>query len=337
MESSTTSEDETLQEIQAKKIPSRRKQNFKNGKIRGRKKIYWCPFCDCTSASKILIDNHLNEHLNINPFNCDTCDAKFPSQVKLKTHEKKHERDSCPTEKSECPKCKKFYLDVAAHDKRVHSSSIKRLICNVCGKSLRYKNELAFHLRTHDPKEQFPCKFCAKLYTWVELKTHELTHPESTPFKCEQCDEKFKHEMKLRVHLAQNHEGPPLFKCKFCEKGFITRDQFSLHETYYCKVRDKSQDSTTHTCDQCGMSFNHKRPFYQHYLKHFKKYECKTCNKKFSRPDYLRKHMVTHVEEKSFLCEDCGKSFNRSDNLKIHLKSKTGCAAKKICIREKTK
>ena len=45
---------------------------------------------------------------------------------------------------------------------------------------------------------------------------------------------------------------------------------------------------------------------------------CDVCHKLFTFYAFLRRHSVTHTEEKEFICEICQRSFNRRDNLLKH-------------------
>lgn len=54
--------------------------------------------------------------------------------------------------------------------------------------------------------------------------------------------------------------------------------------------------------------------------------QCKICGKDFSKIGFLKKHMLSHTEEKPFPCEVCHKSFAQEAGLKQHLLSHGGGA-----------
>ncbi|RKP35754.1 hypothetical protein BJ085DRAFT_11726, partial [Dimargaris cristalligena] len=49
-----------------------------------------------------------------------------------------------------------------------------------------------------------------------------------------------------------------------------------------------------------------------------KPFGCPKCLKEFVRKYDLKRHMLTHTGEKSFVCEGCDKLFSRRDVLKSH-------------------
>lgn len=42
------------------------------------------------------------------------------------------------------------------------------------------------------------------------------------------------------------------------------------------------------------------------------------------RPNFSKRHLLTHTEEKKYECEICHKLFVRKDSLQTHLKIHTG-------------
>ncbi|KAI7822633.1 hypothetical protein BC939DRAFT_388524, partial [Gamsiella multidivaricata] len=55
------------------------------------------------------------------------------------------------------------------------------------------------------------------------------------------------------------------------------------------------------------------------------KHPCKSpnCGWSFKRFEHLKRHMLVHSKERSFVCDyaGCNKSFSRSDNFSAHLRT----------------
>ena len=52
--------------------------------------------------------------------------------------------------------------------------------------------------------------------------------------------------------------------------------------------------------------------------------ECLDCGKKFQTFPKLRRHQITHNEDKPFSCETCSKGFSDKSNLQRHQLIHTG-------------
>ena len=55
-----------------------------------------------------------------------------------------------------------------------------------------------------------------------------------------------------------------------------------------------------------------------------RRYICKTCNKSFSRQDYLVAHNRTHTCERPYSCTICNKAFSQQSTLVQHIRTHTG-------------
>ncbi|XP_062533596.1 gastrula zinc finger protein XlCGF57.1-like [Armigeres subalbatus] len=75
-------------------------------------------------------------------------------------------------------------------------------------------------------------------------------------------------------------------------------------------------------CDTCGSGFEKCTDLYQHIKSHGKaRYQCKECDRWFSRRAHLQSHEVIHTGERNFHCHRCPSAYKSSRNLRRHVKS----------------
>lgn len=98
-----------------------------------------------------------------------------------------------------------------------------------------------------------------------------------------------------------------------------------LNPTILPKIESKSRLDLL-SCDKCSHTTSTKFALAKHletHLKHEKLYECKFCNKKFSRKPILISHEMTHKlssERKTFQCMECGKHLSSQTAVNTHIK-----------------
>lgn len=72
-------------------------------------------------------------------------------------------------------------------------------------------------------------------------------------------------------------------------------------------------------CSKCKRKFATQLALDHHLETASHHFPCPYCGKVFTWERYLRRHLPTHVNYKSFLCSQCGKSFRTEQYLKAHL------------------
>ena len=239
----------------------------------------------------------------------------------------------------------------------LEKTSKKSLECNICYKTLSSKTNLSRHIQqVHNGVKLFQCDTCFLTFAQKSnLKRHLITHEKVSPklnntdinqhirtsnnYQCLYCDDEFssahnlkKHEKKYHQdHLFTNEKqstklnNPVIdvqirtsnnYQCLYCDEEFISAHNLKKHEKKYHQdhlfYNDKqSPKLNSHVIDVQIETFN--------------KYQCLECDKEFSSPRNLRKHVdKSHQDQKLHECDVCHKQFAKKKHLKAHLHVHTG-------------
>ena len=86
------------------------------------------------------------------------------------------------------------------------------------------------------------------------------------------------------------------------------------------QVKKRRRTSTTHQCKCCDKVFSRSANLRRHMLTHTeeKPHECSECHKKFSLLRTLQRHMLTHTGEKPYECPECHRTFSQLGTLRRH-------------------
>lgn len=216
-------------------------------------------------------------NFNSRVYQCVVCKQLFKTVTALRTHMTSsiHTRIKCYhcemeppiTEPSDarrhkCLFCKEWFKNHVefrihfknAHDKDADYFFHKRSNCNiftcyVCEKEYPLRYYLVAHMRTHHEKFlQHQCPKCGRrLRTFGQLTQHLKTH-EGKIYECDQCDKKFPHYVRLRLHL-RCHSTDLKFQCDVCSKKFKLRKYLNLHKAVHSDVKK-------YGCKFCDARFN---------------------------------------------------------------------------------
>ena len=163
-------------------------------------RIFHCKDCLHVTDSQASANKHYKE--SHSPVKCSQCDTSFNNQSSLCHHKYQHIE-----KKFHCRNCDKVFLfesDLAGHRLKHHRHP--GFQCNhkkngsICGKWYFAKSDLAKHARMHSGKV-YSCYECE--YTTVDicyLRAHRFTHSKQLKYKCNNCDELFKHHTQLCGH-----------------------------------------------------------------------------------------------------------------------------------------
>lgn len=139
------------------------------------------------------------------------------------------------------------------------------------------------------PKRLYCVECKAAFYSVQALRRHcSQNHPVKNTVGrgCECCFEKFDTFRAALLH-RKLHNKP--YVCEDCWEGFETNGEVASHN---CSKPDKSTKEGLKQCDQCGKSY---------------------------KPGYIRIHMLTHNDERTYSCKQCPKKFKVLGGLHSHI------------------
>lgn len=227
-----------------------------------------CHICGKKFSYPSTLRLHLHRHSGERPHKCTLCPKTFATRYALKIHADSHVSSrsfQCET----CGKCFKSENLRNVHAKK-HKSALRRLICDLCGKTFVYKCLLESHMQTHSKKRLYNCNI---------------------------CDKPFKTKASLYSHKHNVHREGPMFSCSICGKSFKTKSCLTVHSYRHC--------NEVHTCQICSSTFPDKGGLSKHMRTvHTPKkcFVCKICGKAGTRSDNMRIHVKTHKNKVSASC-----------------------------------
>ena len=208
--------------------------------------------------------------------------------------------------------------EIAARDARLAESN---WVCKMCDSEEQFQSKanLVVHWYQNHSKENYPydaCQWCMELFDSVEsvLKHHEKVHPNlpkrEYPCSVSECYHHGAELSKLAKHYKR-HEAPyalPI-KCNICDQQFIIEEGLLHHMKSV-----HSQDTVTHSCSECSMSFISETSKLIHESMHGisneinSKYLCKYC----LVTGLSKIELVNHCKENHefetlpfFMCDKC--------------------------------
>ncbi|CAG2180781.1 unnamed protein product, partial [Oppiella nova] len=138
-------------------------------------------------------------------YQCNECFNWLPSETALETHRNKYHNNSKPFACVLCGEAFFANLSLLNHLSQTHHMSA--FACNQCDYKTRTKHHLIQHMITHSMDRPFKCyhKGCDKSFKRkFELIRHNFLHKKR--FLCKECNERFKDNTSLLIHLSQKHK-----------------------------------------------------------------------------------------------------------------------------------
>ena len=219
----------------------------------------------------------------------------------------------------DCFNCDDFFMTFAELEQHItisHGIEVNKNKCFICDKYILNKN-LKLHFTYKHLNMALPCNFCGKTFSSPkQLEYHQKNH-KAERLSCEICGLKLREENFLN-HMSRHNMTERLVKCKECDNRFFTEQDMQKH----IKVRHKRK-LTDHICTICGYKTNHSiQILRRHMLTHSNErpYKCDQCDQHFKTSEILKNHYeVVHVGTRNYKCSYCQKEFKKPYALKRHL------------------
>ena len=288
----------------------------------------------------------LSKLLKANEYTCDYCKESFPYPSYLKRHIRSHTHGKRFDGVLKCEDCGKTFnepkylkLHVRSHEKKqedclekesteesLKSNSIvksKRLSCEFCDETFTFPSILERHILSHKKGRRsnriLKCEICNKTFKYPSyLKRHMRIHTNERPYRCNLCNQRFLQSSHLTHHLF-THVDYQSKTCADCHLSFDTLQELIMH----CRQHEGELRFLRNLieCEICKMIFKTKESLRRHMLTHSqqKPYLCETCNLSFKQRSQLENHARIHSEEKNFNCTVCGKMFKHKRTKDIHM------------------
>jgi KRAB domain-containing zinc finger protein len=299
---------------------------------------YKCSVCKkCFSQRSILFAHKRQLHkfpkiaIRVrNPkYGCYFCSKIFTFKPSLEIHVVQHllgivdvlnVNESMSKLNLSCTLCYKGYLskeEFKQHNEQVHPDII---LCEICTKQFFKQEGFLRHKRLVHFSTRIECKICQQTFkTDYELGIHlaNSNHaPKSFDFKF--CPEKLDSNNELDAHKKSFHKNKLKFECSHCEERFETKKSIASH---ILRIHKK-----THSCHHCKKLFGSKSSLNEH-LNSCKKdkthiFKCTICFRDYTTRQDLKMHYINaHLNPFSFKCKICSKRFNKMHQVKLHMKA----------------
>ena len=224
-----------------------------------------------------------------------------------------------------CDICGKNVRHLKNHLELMHPKNGEEVTCDQCGKKM-HASRLKYHISTRHTEASTTCDICGHVLGSLDAsKLHRLNkhhirqrfRPEVYVKKCDKCDTEFKSSEEMDNHSQECHKSDKQYKCKDCDKIWVSHLALELH---YVEEHKK----VIFCCDICGYERTalhnikrHKR--WKHEGK--KDHVCHICGDSFTQPNKLKQHLAAKhdIGEARFKCDICNKILCSQQQYKVHM------------------
>lgn len=130
-------------------------------------------------------------------------------------------------------------------------TTLKRLVCEVCGKKFSRESKIIIHMRVHTKEKPYSCDICNKAFSQkYNLVNHIRVHTKERPYICKICNKAFSQKFNLEKHIRVHTREKP-YICEICNKAFAIKGHLVDHIRVH--TREKP-----FICNVCNKGFSKK-------------------------------------------------------------------------------
>lgn len=309
---------------------------------------YECPICFKRFKNRLSLPYHMMTHERGDPVNCNYCNRKFVSKMKLRRHLRvKHDvvDPDLGDDENEEPK------------PPVSRFGKFQFACPTCNRKFKSKFTLKLHVKHHHyvrGRLGQPPKYMGQGGTDAE---HASQMPKIS--KVESVSSSFLDGANVALlqslmHNSMNGQGvkpedgafhemtfpaqPPTadaqFDCDQCDQKFATFVEYKLHMKFHLEqiasaasvsaaVQSSAVATNSHTDGKPKARYDMQNSYrlskeYEHLRTKEGKYQCNICHKLFKCRQSLPYHMNLHKKNSIFRCLSCKTGFRNLHGFKMH-------------------
>ncbi|XP_075982771.1 uncharacterized protein LOC142981008 [Anticarsia gemmatalis] len=280
-------------------------------------------------VNKIKLKKNGKSADNRTRFQCNMCNNNFPTLKALRTHEKLELSNVFNIKAlyrcQECTKKFRFKKSYQEHLLMEHSKLPDSVACDKCNVRCPDKATLEEHIKKVHERDIFLCPHCNKEFV---RQSHVIRHMAQSgcdgntvfAYACEICNSTFSRKDNLAVHIRLQHIFRKEYYCKYC---LFSTKNFSKLINHWHKNHAETPDQ--YQCNECGKWISSRAAMTKHLEIHgTKKYSCEVCSYTTFTVEVMRRHVLTHVDDKPHKCTLCDKSYIQRAQLQRHLEKHTG-------------
>lgn len=160
--------------------------------------------------------NHLKEHFLKHYTSCNICGKSFINYIEFLFHLSLHFVKIKKPPNSARPKLKDEKVD----DIKEYSND-----CKICSKRFKYKDDLIYHMRSHNERIVLKCEFCYKSFVFQsDLGYHIASdHGVDALLASNNCSKDIS-------NILKSHFDRKLYNCDLCTVKFNNLNKLKIHK-----------------------------------------------------------------------------------------------------------